>query len=91
MSQRANIEVVFFIALGENQRQRILYILFLDFPKKRSDDILDIRLRQKYDNITFKSVADLRRVISSQESLNALQLIKSYLKKIKSHERKDQV
>ena len=73
----------------------ILFEYFLDYDRsrKRSDDVLDVRLRQKYDltNITFKSVGDLRRNFPSQENLSALQLIRSYQEKIKSQINKDQV
>ena len=57
---------------------------------KRSDDILDIMLRQKFNktNITFKSIADLRRKYSGN---NALQLIKSYQEKIDNTKNIDHV
>ena len=54
---------------------------FIDYGKntKKSDDILDIMFRQKYEgtNITFKSNADLCKDFPSRgEPLSALQLIK---------------
>ena len=70
---------------------------FLDYEdrSKRSDDVLDFILRQKYNetNITFKSIADLRRDLASQEALSVsvLELIKSYQAKRKSENKKDQV
>ena len=68
---------------------------FLDYEdhSKRSDDVLDVILRQKYNetNITFKSIADLRRDLASQEALSVLELIKSYQAKRKSESKKDQV
>ena len=59
--------------------------IFLDYKKnsKKSDDILDIMFRQKYEgtNITFKSIADLRRDFPSGEPLGVLHLIKSYVER----------
>ena len=59
--------------------------LFLDYKKnsKKSDDILDIMFRQKYEgtNITFKSIADLRRDFPSGKPLGVLNLIKSYVER----------
>ena len=42
--------------------------------------------RRKYErtDITFKSIADLRRELPSQNSLSTLQLIKSFVEKIKN-------
>ena len=64
-----------------------------DYDDKKSDDILDFMLRKKYEgtNIIFKSMADLRRDLPSQESLRSLQLIKAYQEKIRNENQKDQV
>ena len=42
--------------------------------------------RKKYErtDITFRSIADLRREFPSQDSLSTLQLIKSFVEKIKN-------
>ena len=68
---------------------------FLDYEggSKRSDDVLDFILRQKYNktNITFKSIADLRRDLASQGALSVLKLIKSYQEKRKRESKKAQV
>ena len=42
------------------------------------------RKRYKRSEITFRSIADLRRKLSSEHTLNTLQLIKSFVEKFKN-------
>ena len=92
LSKKMNTEVVFVMALGEaeptreNRKKCLIYkVLFLDYARnsKKSDDILDIMFRQKYEgtNISFKSIADLRRDFPSGKPLGVLNLIKSYVER----------
>jgi len=74
LSERDDTEVVFICALDYNE------------DTKKSDDILDKMLREKYrgTRITFQSTADLRRDLQSHGTLSTLQLIKTYMENIKN-------